>query len=455
MSKYPIAFIDRMKAHFGAEYDAFIASLDDAPVTSVRTHPLKFQRSDTALPLGDRIAWANKGYYLTGRPSFTFDPLFHAGCYYVQESSSMFLEQVLEATGLTDKAIRILDMCAAPGGKSTHILSLLNQESLLVSNEIIAARNHILRQNLARWGCCNSIVTQNKAEDFARIGETFDIIVVDAPCSGEGLFRKDKAAVQEWSENNVAMCATRQQDILAHLTQCLKPGGYLIYSTCTYEWAENMDQVRKLIIEQQFESIQVKDTRNFQPQLADVSRDGLYGYAFYPHRTRGEGFFISLLRKKGEWRETRYLPPRIADKTISDISPQLTAYIDDLDRFAAIKHQNLYNILPARFWPDYRALARLYIRNAGICVGELKGKDLIPAHELSLFQEFKKDFPAIELDLPSAISFLKAETISAPDAPRGWVTVRYKGQNLGFAKALPNRINSYFPKEWRILRSQP
>ncbi|MBS1617818.1 MAG: methyltransferase domain-containing protein [Bacteroidetes bacterium] len=455
MNKYPAAFTDRMRAHFGADYEAFIAALDEPPVTSVRTHLSKFQQEATTLPLGDRIPWATAGYYLSSRPSFTFDPLFHAGAYYVQESSSMFLEQALKATGLLDKPIRVLDMCAAPGGKSTHILSLLNSESLLVSNEIIASRNHILRQNLARWGYANSIVTQNKAEDFAGLGETFDIIVVDAPCSGEGLFRKDKAAIEEWSEANVAMCAERQEDILKNLIQCLKPGGYLIYSTCTYENAENMQHVERLTQEGSFESIAISEAKSFEPQLTNVSKDGLHGYAFYPHCTRGEGFFISLLRKGGEWRETKHIPPRIADKTISEIRPQLDVYIADADQLIAVKHQGIYNILPAKFWQDYRGLSRLYIRNAGICAGEIKGKDLIPAHELSLYQGLKDDFPAIDIDHSAAISFLKGETVSAPTDLKGWVIIRHKGLGLGFAKALPNRINSYFPKEWRILKSQP
>lgn len=455
MNKYPAAFTDRMRAHFGGDYDAFITALDQPPVTSIRTHPGKFEKHSTTLPLGHPIPWATGGYYLSSRPSFTFDPLFHAGAYYVQESSSMFLEQALKATKLSDKAVRVLDMCAAPGGKSTHLLSLLNQDSLLVSNEIIASRNHTLRQNLARWGYANSIVTQNKAEDFARLGETFDVIVVDAPCSGEGLFRKDKAAIEEWSEANVAMCAERQEDILNNLIQCLKPGGYLIYSTCTYEEAENMQHIERLTRGGNFESIEIANSGDFYPQLTDVSRNGWNGYAFYPHHTKGEGFFISLLRKKGEWRENKSILSKITDKTIAAIRPQLDNFVDEPDTLVALKHQELYHILPAKFWQDYRSLSRLYIRNAGICVGEIKGKDLIPAHELSLCQEMKRDFPAIDLDHAGAISFLKGETVSAPTDLKGWVIIRYQGLGLGFAKVLPNRLNSYFPKEWRILKSQP
>lgn len=455
MNKYPAAFTDRMKKHFGADYDAFMSALDEPPVTSIRTHLSKFRKSTSILPVGDPIPWATNGYYLSSRPSFTFDPLFHAGAYYVQESSSMFLEQALQATDLLDQSIRVLDMCAAPGGKSTHILSLLNPDSVLVSNEIIASRNHILRQNLARWGYANSIVTQNKAEDFARLGETFDVIVVDAPCSGEGLFRKDKAAIEEWSEDNVTMCAQRQEDILRHLIQCLKPGGYIVYSTCTYEDAENMAHIKWLTEEADFSSIGIPASRNFEPQLTDVSTDNIHGYAFYPHRTRGEGFFLSLLRKPGDWRETKTQPARIADKTINEIRPQLDKFVSKPEDFVAIKHQGFYNILPAKFWQDYRGLSRLYVRNAGICAGEIKGKDLVPAHELSLALDMTPDFPSIDMDEATAILYLRGETVSVVTEYKGWVVMRHKGLNLGFAKALPNRINSYFPKEWRILKSQP
>lgn len=458
MNKYPEAFIDRMKAKFGEEYDAFISSLDNAPVTSIRTNPAKFKALDSTLPIDSKISWTESGYYLKERPSFTFDPLFHAGTYYVQEGSSMFLEQAFMATGLADKAIKVLDLCAAPGGKSTHLLSLMNNDSLLVSNEIIAGRNHILRQNLARWGYANSIVTQNKAEDFATLGETFDLIVIDAPCSGEGLFRKDKNAVNEWSEGNVTMCAERQKDILSNIIQCLNPGGYLIYSTCTYEDAENLDNVNYLLCEHGFESIPLADIDRFQPELTAVSKADAKGYAFYPHKTKGEGFFISLLRKPEAVRRiSKFSPPtKVIDKTTAELLPHLDQYISDADRFTVLKHQEYYNMLPTAFMADYKKLKLfLYIRNAGITVGEIKGKDLIPAQELSLYTGMRPDFPSIEVDYKTAISYLKAETISTPTDHKGWVTVTHKGANLGFAKALPNRINNYFPKEWRILKSQP
>lgn len=458
MSKFPLAFIDRMKAHFGVEFDAFISSIDEPVTTSIRVNPAKFNTSDSSLPIERKIPWTDSGYYLSERPSFTFDPLFHAGAYYVQESSSMFLEQAFKAISFIDKPIRVLDLCAAPGGKSTHLLSLMNSESLLISNEPIANRNHILRQNLSRWGNGNVIVTQNKAEDFAKLGHFFDVIVIDAPCSGEGLFRKDKNAISEWSESNVAMCAERQRDILSNIVQCLKPGGYLIYSTCTFEEAENLDNINYLLSEHGMESISISDADNFTPDITPVSKGDAKGYAFYPHKTKGEGFFISLLRKAGPVLTPK--PPKGAliqkTKINNELLPYLGQFIENAEQYEVLKHQQYFNILPAIFLHDYKTLAQyLYIRNAGISAGEIKGKDFIPAHELSLYQGFKKDFPSAELDFKTAISYLKAETISIPTDHKGWMVVRYKGANLGFVKALPNRINNYFPKEWRILKASP
>jgi 16S rRNA C967 or C1407 C5-methylase (RsmB/RsmF family)/NOL1/NOP2/fmu family ribosome biogenesis protein len=458
MSEFPQAFTDRMKAHFGEEYNAFIAALDGPVTTSVRINPAKFNTSDSTLPIERKIEWSGNGYYLSERPSFTFDPLFHAGAYYVQESSSMFLEQAFKTIPLIDQPLKVLDLCAAPGGKSTHLLSLMNAESLLISNEPIANRNHILRQNLSRWGNANVVVTQNKAEDFAKLGPFFDVVVIDAPCSGEGLFRKDKNATNEWSESNVAMCAARQRDILSNIVHCLKPGGYLIYSTCTFEEAENLDNINYLLSEHEMESLPIPNAADFTPEITCGSKGEANGYAFYPHKTKGEGFFISLLKKEGAYKPNvlSHLQGVWGSKQGNELLPYLNNFIDNADSFIVLKHQPYYNILPAIFLHEYKTLAQyLYIRNAGISAGEIKGKDFIPAHELSLYQGFRKDFSAAELDLKTAISYLKAETISIPTNHKGWMVVKYKGANLGFVKALPNRINNYFPKEWRILKAQP
>lgn len=461
MIKYPDAFLARMKAQLNGEFDSFLSALGQVPSTSVRLNPGKPCTdglfSDNG-GLGERVPWSVNGFYLNQRPSFTFDPLFHAGAYYVQESSSMFIEQAFRSAVLNDTPIRVLDLCAAPGGKSTHLLALLNRQSLLVANEVIANRNYILRQNLARWGKANIIVTQNKASDFGRLTDFFDLVLVDAPCSGEGLFRKDKAAVQEWSEENVHMCALRQKDILRDILPCLKPGGHLIYSTCTFEDSENLGNIQRLIQEEGMECLKIAGAESFSAFAAKLTRGPATGYAFYPHRNKGEGFFISLLRKPGALLPNTMpaFKAKQPEGTDSELAALLEPFLSEPGQYAFIKHQTVYHLLPAPLLSDLKLLTKqLYLRCAGLPVGEIKGKDLVPSQELALFSGLRNDFPSAELDLKTAVTYLRAETISLPDLRPGWLTLRYKGMNLGFGKALPNRMNNYFPKDWRILKAGP
>src|SRR6187402_2422850 len=233
----PQALLNSLESANGFNEEAFIKVHESGEqITSIRTNPAK--QSEIKIQKS-KIGWSDYGYYLETRPSFTFDPLFHAGSYYVQEASSMFLEQALKQTVDLSRSLKVLDLCAAPGGKSTHLLSLISKESLLVSNEVIRARANILTDNIVKWGCSNVIVTNNDPRDFQRLENYFDVIVVDAPCSGSGLFRRDPEAIDEWSEQNVALCSQRQQRILADVLPALKNGGVLIYSTCSYSKEED------------------------------------------------------------------------------------------------------------------------------------------------------------------------------------------------------------------------
>ncbi|HEY6063723.1 MAG TPA: RsmB/NOP family class I SAM-dependent RNA methyltransferase, partial [Chitinophagaceae bacterium] len=247
----PGAFLDSLTGVKGFDKEAFekVHALGKQ-VTSIRVNPAKASMGKGEWSIGDsihhspftshhKIPWTDVGYYLDTRPSFTFDPLFHAGCYYVQEASSMFLEQALRQTVDLSKPVKVLDLCAAPGGKSTHIQSLISKESLLVSNEVIRSRVNILKDNIIKWGCENVVVTNNDPKDFGRLKYYFDVIVVDAPCSGSGLFRRDANAINEWSKNSVQLCSQRQQRILADVWPALKKDGILIYSTCSYSKEED------------------------------------------------------------------------------------------------------------------------------------------------------------------------------------------------------------------------
>ncbi|HEX6847692.1 MAG TPA: RsmB/NOP family class I SAM-dependent RNA methyltransferase, partial [Chitinophagaceae bacterium] len=296
----PKNFIDSLRGTNGFNEDAFVKIHESEDrVTSIRINPFK---ESEIRNLRSKIPWARSGYYLESRPSFTFDPLFHAGCYYVQEASSMFLEQVIKQTVDLSQPIRILDLCAAPGGKSTHLLSLISKDSLLVSNETIRSRAIILNDNIVKWGCNNVIVTNNDPKDFQKVPNYFDVIVVDAPCSGSGLFRRDPEAIEEWSEQNVTLCSQRQQRILADVLPALKDGGVLIYSTCSYSKEEDeqiVDWLTKELIINNEELI-------IDPHWNIVQSDG--GYRFWPDKVKGEGFFIACFRKNDGSDEEIHLP---------------------------------------------------------------------------------------------------------------------------------------------------
>ncbi len=287
MISLPKAFIKRTREILGEEYGLFENALNEKPPVSIRVNN-KVQY----IPSAERVPWCEDGFYLEERPIFTADPFFHCGVYYVQEASSMFLYQV--AGQLFPYAERVLDLCAAPGGKSTLLLQALPKDALLISNEIVYRRYKILVENTIKWGNPNVIVTNNKPEDFKVLSGYFDVVVVDAPCSGEGMFRKNPDAVNEWSEQNVYLCARRQKEILVDAWNTLKTDGILVYSTCTYNREENEKNVRWVCNELNGELLEVDLKGNNQ-----ITQTG-YGYRFYPHKTRGEGFFIAVLKKKGE-----------------------------------------------------------------------------------------------------------------------------------------------------------
>lgn len=435
---YPEAYLQRMQNYLGNDFEKFLASLNEASPVSVRFNPKK--KAATKLPLAEQVPWCSTANYLTERPSFTFDPLFHAGVYYVQEASSMFLEQVWNQINPENKTVRVLDLCAAPGGKSTHLLSLMNDESLLVSNEVIPNRNKILQENITKWGNANAIISQNKTEDFAELENFFDIVVVDAPCSGEGLFRKDKDAVNEWSERNVAMCAVRQKDILQHAMACLAPGGFLIYSTCTFEPEENDERIAECGM--QNAELEIHDYGQIKTE---------YGYQFYPHKIKGEGFYMAVVQKEGEAGS----PKSEVGRRKSENERQNTSdtYLREPESFTKYVKNDFLFAIPKNIYSDFLFLERqLYIRHAGIYTGTLKGKDFLPSHDLALSNFCKRDLPSVELSEEEAVSFLRSEAPKLKTDLRGWCLATYKGANLGWMKVIDNRINNYFPKELRILK---
>lgn len=452
----PLAFSTRMRSDLGDDFDLLEKVLQGGALTSIRTNPLK--STDLAhLGIQGSVLWNSDGHYLSERPVFTLDPSFHAGAYYVQEASSMSITQAIRQwVEIDDQPLRILDLCAAPGGKTTSLATLGNQH-LVVANEVIKQRFGILKENLERWGSMNRVVTNHDVKDFGRLEGYFDIVLVDAPCSGEGLFRKDPKACEEWSPDNVNLCADRQKRILAGAQALVKQGGLMVYCTCTYNDQENMDNVDWLVDQFDLESLSLD--LDPEMQIESIDRKGRHGYQFYPHRIQGEGFFLSGLRQKADNKfylkkekkapKTYYQPLQrkavdILDNHIQTNTP-VQYFVDPHDHISMIDDV---------WWSDIQLITELLRKNApGIQVGSLKREDFVPEHGLAMTTGLDLRYPTIVLDRTQALIYLKREPFEASTSLTGWHLVQFQGLNLGWVKVLPNRINNYLPKHLRIRMS--
>lgn len=445
MPSLPQQFLNSLKHLDHFDESAFIkVHEEENKITSIRLNP--FKKTELDFGLNEAVPWCSDAYYLNQRPSFTHDPLFQAGCYYVQEAGSMFLAYALTQQVDFSKNLKVLDLCASPGGKSTLINSLLSHESLLVANELIKSRADVLAQNLSKWGTCNTVVTNNDPQKFSDLGSYFDLLVIDAPCSGSGLFRKQPEAVAEWSENNVAMCSVRQHKILNDALPCLKEDGLLFYSTCSYSEAENEKVVNYLIEDCGMEFVHLSVDKAF-----GVVETGL-GYRFYPDKTQSEGFFCALLRKtKNE--STQFVNKKKQDLICSKseleiLSPFLKKSANSIlkknERF------HLTNQAVSDFLIQFEK--QFYFKKAGSLIGEIKGRDMVPDHELALSVWLSEEINNCDLNAENALKFLRKENFKADENASGLQLITYKKQGLGWAKILQNRINNYLPNGLRILK---
>ena len=344
MNTLPPAFVERIKKQLGAEAEAFFQALETPAPVSIRRNPGKATAcNELEITEGKTtpVPWCPDAVYLEGRPVFTLDPLFHGGAYYVQEASSMFLHHVLKQL-LPPTPVRMLDLCAAPGGKSTLAASLLPPGSLLVSNEVIRSRAAILKENLIKWGQDNTVVTQSDPAAFRALEGAFDFLLVDAPCSGEGMFRKDPASIREWSENNLRLCSERQQRILADSWACLRLGGVLIYSTCTYNPAENERIIEWLIAGGEAESIPLSCPF---PGIMPADSTAC-AFRFYPHKTAGEGFFLAALRKTAGKDYTPRKNKKAKNAPRTALPKELRAYIRQPEQYDVFPDNGILRLVP-------------------------------------------------------------------------------------------------------------
>lgn len=486
----PQAFQQQMCALLGDnEAGALCTALSSGNLpTSIRTNPFKplkdgenlFRQTDNAVSPSDitdsptlrPVAWCPSGSYLSERPLFAHDPLWHAGAYYVQEAASMFIAQaykVIDSTFSTDNMIgtplKMLDLCAAPGGKSTLWRSLLPDEALLVANEPIRQRAQILAENLTKWGHPHTFVTQAFPDAFTSLEDTFDIIATDVPCSGEGMFRKDEQAREEWSPAAVISCADRQRDILTAVWPALKDGGFCVYSTCTFNREENEDLVAWACDTLGAELVEIPTDPAWNI-AGDTTGRNLPVYHFFPHRTEGEGLFLALLRKKkGEMFNDRRKLQILLDAregngrkrgAKSSVKPNATllSWLHNAEDFTfQCSEAGVWTAVPTAFVGIREQLAQVVpLLIGGIEIAEEKGKKLIPQHALAMsIAASSSAFPRVEIARDSALAYLHREAITLPaETPRGYVLLTYRGLPLGFANNLGNRANNLYPNEWRL-----
>ena len=392
----PHDFITQMRNLIGEdELQRLLEALEGPSLTTIRINPAKADRTMLGLAQAEQVPWCAEGVYLSERPSFTLDPLFHAGAYYVQEASSMFIAHLLrEYVG--DADVTALDLCAAPGGKSTLLQACLSAGSTLIANEIMPKRAWILRENISKWGGDNVQVTNNRPEDFRKLREVFDLILCDVPCSGEGMFRKDEGAIHDWSLQNVEMCAQRQRDIVETIWPCLRPGGLMIYSTCTYNSREDEENVRWIRDELGADILPCNPLPEWNV-VGNLIADDFPCCHFFPHRVQGEGFFCAILRKHDE-------PNR----------KSLTSHLSPLTSLP------LEGVRSLRLLPNP-----------------------LTSHLSPL--------TSIDVDHPTALRYLRGEALTLPsDTPRGIVAITYHQLPLGQVKNIGSRANNLYPKEWRI-----
>ncbi len=437
---------------FSEELDAYRVVVDDPPSTAVRVHPAKFP----GVPHGERVPWCEEGYFLSERPRFNRDPLFHAGAYYVQEASSMAVGSVVGALVKdAESPLKVLDLCAAPGGKSTHLSSVLPDGSMLVSNEAIGKRVPLLMDQVRKWGMPNIMITQADPEQFARqLPESFDLVLVDAPCSGEGLFRKMPEHRSEWSPGMVEHCAMRQKRIVNEAWRSLKEGGILIYCTCTMNPKENEEVLAPLIKSGEASSLRARGADLSAWERTEL--EDLRYYRSWPQDTGGEGFSMGLLRKeKGDGVGKGPLdrsPSKKKSKGSSKFPEQLRSLLSEPERWHSQERDGAIHLIEKELEENGRQLeGRIPVKWKGTWVATEKGKELLPSPDLALSPIMDRNtYPMSELDGKDALRFIAREPLSPESFPAGWCGITYEGVPLGWVKNLGDRVNGHWPKRWRL-----
>lgn len=443
--KVPQTLINSLQNIQGFNESTFIkAHENEVSPTSIRINP--FKNSDFFIDEVP-VIWSNYGKYLSSRSDFSLNPLYHAGTFFVQEATSMYLEQILKNTVDLSQDLKVLDLCAAPGGTSTLIASLITPDSLLISNDVIQTRSNHLSDNLTKWGTMNAIVTNNDPKDFMRLFGFFDVLVIDAPSSSSGLFRKDPNILKEWSVANVSTWALKQKKIISDAWSSLKQGGILIYSTSSYSKEENEDIVDWIETTFNAEHLTAKNTEILG---GEVISEG--SFRLFPDQVKGEGFFITAFKKKSSEKEVFIRSGKpIKNNNRRTEREIFRNWIEDIDTHTWFeKNGDYFLINPTHEHAINLIQFNFNLRKVGTKIGKLSNKDLIPDHELAMSIFLSQKTNKVELSPEEANKYLRREEFVLEEVIKGWSLMTFKDFGLGWAKILPNRINNYYPKELRI-----
>ncbi len=439
----PDQFVIQMKDLLGSEYQDFASALQEQPPVSVRLNPFK---SEHELSLMNSVPWCAQGFYLKERPVFTIDPFFHAGHYYVQEASSMFLDYIIKFINLKNNS-KVLDLCSAPGGKSTLLLSHMANEGFLHSHEYDPYRMGILKQNIERWGYSNSIITSGPLAQLKRLDIRYDLILVDAPCSGEGMFRKEKDALSQWNLNKVNHCCNLQKNIMSIADTLCAQNGYIVYSTCTWNQKENEDILQSYILSGKYSPIKIENKYEINEYLNHT-----YTYRMFPHKISGEGFSVSVIKK-----EISVDSEYSTLKTHSDHGPgikfNMDYWIENNKRFSSIIFKEKYLALNQNCLDGFYNIShKISTSHMGISIGSFKGEDFYPSHGLSQSVFLNNNLEHLSMNREQALDYLRASTPSIHISTKNqWLVANYKTAKLGWLKSGGSGLKNYFPKNQRII----
>lgn len=443
----PAQFCNDILTLFGdVDGQHLLDSLSSESCTAIRFNSRKNGSHPDWCNSGTPVSWCANGLTLPQRPAFTFTPQFHAGLFYVQEPASMIHESIVRQIVDHDKPVKLLDLCAAPGGKTTAAINALPNGSLVVANEYDAKRSSILKENLEKWGYPDNIVVNSDTARLCKACGNFDIVIADVPCSGEGMMRKEEMARKQWNHGLIEQCRLLQREILSHADSAVAPGGHLIYSTCTFNREENEDNVKWFCSEYGYESVPIDMAcsggiiGSFDPDVKAMR--------FSPYHTGSEGLFVSLLRKVSDHPAKQMKYSKLKSSAHIDI-PWV-----DLNGKTFITHGQMISVLSETVAQYYSALSHAGIRilSAGVQCAEMKGKDLIPAHAVALSSILKREaIQTAELTTEQAIAYLRRESINPDtDLDKGYAVVTYGSLPLGWIKNIGNRTNNLYPQAYRI-----